>query len=84
MKLDPQFVQRSQKRCSVGRLHWVPRFSLRRMRNRFSATRATLDRVLVVATAMAARALGWPDAAYKEITFTTPDVLWPLFGDNPH
>jgi Putative transposase/Transposase zinc-binding domain len=25
-----------------------------------------------------------PDIAYKGITFTMPDVLWPLFGDNPH
>jgi hypothetical protein len=25
-----------------------------------------------------------PDVAYKGITFTMPDVLWPLFGDNPH
>src|SRR5438874_2019143 len=25
-----------------------------------------------------------PDVPYKGITFTMPDVLWPLFGDNPH
>ena len=25
-----------------------------------------------------------PDVAYKGITFTMPDVLWPLFRDNPH
>jgi hypothetical protein len=25
-----------------------------------------------------------PDVAYKGITFTMPDVLWPLFADNPH
>ena len=25
-----------------------------------------------------------PDVPYKGITFTMPDVLWPLFHDNPH
>jgi hypothetical protein len=25
-----------------------------------------------------------PDVPYKGITFTMPNVLWPLFGDNPH
>jgi hypothetical protein len=25
-----------------------------------------------------------PDVAYKGITFTMPDVLWPIFHDNPH
>lgn len=25
-----------------------------------------------------------PNVPYKGITFTMPDVLWPLFGDNPH
>jgi Transposase zinc-binding domain/Putative transposase len=25
-----------------------------------------------------------PDVPYKGITFTMPDVLWPLFRDNPH
>jgi hypothetical protein len=25
-----------------------------------------------------------PDAIYKGITFTMPDVLWPFFRDNPH
>ena len=25
-----------------------------------------------------------PDAIYKGITFTMPDVLWPVFRDNPH
>jgi hypothetical protein len=25
-----------------------------------------------------------PDVPYKGVTFTMPDVLWPLFRDNPH
>jgi hypothetical protein len=25
-----------------------------------------------------------PDVPYKGITFTMPDVLWPLFRENPH
>ena len=25
-----------------------------------------------------------PNVPYKGITFTMPNVLWPLFGDNPH
>lgn len=25
-----------------------------------------------------------PDVPYKGITFTMPDVFWPLFRDNPH
>src|SRR5216110_2683473 len=25
-----------------------------------------------------------PDVPYKGITFTMPDVLWPIFRDNPH
>ena len=25
-----------------------------------------------------------PDVPYKDITFTMPDVLWPIFRDNPH
>jgi hypothetical protein len=61
---------------------------LRRMRNRVSATPASLDRFQVAVTApRCSGSVSWaalPDVAYKGITFTMPDVLWPIFHDNPH
>jgi len=61
---------------------------LRRMRNRVSATPASLDRVQVAVTApRCSGSVSWaalPDVACKGITFTMPDVLWPIFHDNPH
>lgn len=73
---------------SAGRLPWVPKSISRRRRRRLFITHANPVHVRAAgyrATVQWQRErwAALPDVPYKGITFTMPDVLWPLFRDNP-